>query len=64
MNRMDAAAFQQYAQPSSQNGPPRANGAGYSVSSTHDYLGYPKHQEPFTQDSLWNDANEKEPELW
>jgi hypothetical protein len=38
--------------------------ASYKVASTHDYLGYPKDQQPFGtgQDGLWDD--EKEQELW
>ena len=38
--------------------------AGYSVASTHDYLGYPKDQQPFGQDAgLW-DAEKAGEELW
>ncbi|KAK0856097.1 hypothetical protein LTS02_007829 [Friedmanniomyces endolithicus] len=38
---------------------------GYSVASTHDYLGYPKDQQPFGtgQEGLWDDE-EKAEELW
>ncbi|KAK4549517.1 hypothetical protein LTR36_006514 [Oleoguttula mirabilis] len=38
---------------------------GYSVASTHDYLGYPKDQQPFGQDggALWEDEKAGE-ELW
>ncbi|KAK5133877.1 hypothetical protein LTR08_007208 [Meristemomyces frigidus] len=40
-------------------GPSSGGGAqqpGYSVASTHDYLGYPKDQQPFGQDaSLWDE---------
>lgn len=46
------------------SGHPQA--AGYSVASTHDYLGYPKDEQPFSsgQDGgLWDD-NEKAEELW
>ncbi|KAK3069301.1 hypothetical protein LTR53_012477 [Teratosphaeriaceae sp. CCFEE 6253] len=39
--------------------------AGYSVASTHDYLGYPKDQQPFGtgQQGLWDDERASE-ELW
>lgn len=43
----------------------RGSGSGgYSVAGTHDYLGYPKDQQPFGGDSggLWDD--EKEQDLW
>ena len=65
---------QHYSNPSSdphystQSAPARANGgggggpAGYSVATTHDYLGYPKDQQPFGQQSLWED--EKSEDLW
>ncbi|KAK1013984.1 hypothetical protein LTS01_000514 [Friedmanniomyces endolithicus] len=38
---------------------------GYSVASTHDYLGYPKDQQPFGtgQEGLWDDEDKAE-ELW
>ncbi|KAK3110557.1 hypothetical protein LTR53_015030 [Teratosphaeriaceae sp. CCFEE 6253] len=38
---------------------------GYSVASTHDYLGYPKDQQPFGtgQQGLWDDDRASE-ELW
>ena len=41
-------------------------GSAYSVASTHDYLGYPKDQQPFGQSDgkgLWDDE-EKGEELW
>ncbi|KAK5724486.1 hypothetical protein LTR15_004531 [Elasticomyces elasticus] len=38
---------------------------GYSVASTHDYLGYPKDQQPFGggQDGLWDGEKDEDP-LW
>jgi hypothetical protein len=38
-------------------------GMGYSVASTHDYLGYPKDQHSFGQQGLWDDE-EKTEDLW
>ena len=38
-------------------------GGGYSVSGSHDYLGYPKDQQPFdSQNGLWDDEEKRE--LW
>ena len=46
-----------------QGAPP--TGVGYSVASTHDYLGYPKDQPVFGtgQEGLWDDEERTE-ELW
>ena len=44
-----------------------AGSSGYSVASTHDYLGYPKDQQPFGEQTqsngLWDDEKVAE-ELW
>lgn len=36
---------------------------GYSVAQTHDYLGYPKDQQPFDSRGLWENE-EKAEDLW
>ena len=36
---------------------------GYSVAGTHDYLGYPKDQQPFESQGLWDDDRKSE-EMW
>ena len=45
--------------------PAAGSGGGYSVASTHDYLGYPKDQQPFDNrgGDLWDDDRKSE-ELW
>ncbi|KYG40542.1 hypothetical protein M433DRAFT_160266, partial [Acidomyces richmondensis BFW] len=45
------------------NGHGAAGAASYSVATTHDYLGYPKDQQPFGQAGLWDDE-EKTEDLW
>ena len=40
-------------------------GGGYSVSHTHDYLGYAKNEQPFEQQGLWDDEEKGErEEMW
>ena len=69
---------QQQHQQQQQPAPHRTNGIGtahggsgggargqYSVAGTHDYLGYPKDQQPFgSQGGLWDDDDERREEMW
>jgi hypothetical protein len=50
---------------STTNGRKTGSDNGYSVASTHDYLGYRHDEKPFGEGSMWDDGDKgKTEELW
>ncbi|KAF2772357.1 hypothetical protein EJ03DRAFT_324783 [Teratosphaeria nubilosa] len=63
--RVNGILGQPVDRPSRNSGGYNHGNGGYSVASTHDYLGYPKDQQPFGQDSLWDDERKEDGgDLW